>query len=139
MTSKTRITVRYAETDQMGVVHHSVYPVWFEAARTDFFVQSGYSYSDVENEGFYLPLVELNCRYIYPAKYGDDVIVKTKISAATIVKLRFEYEVTDPVSERVLVKGSTVHAWTDKSMRPVSIKKRAPDIYNAVLSLVSHK
>ncbi|CDZ24568.1 hypothetical protein CCDG5_1458 [[Clostridium] cellulosi] len=136
MISQTKIVVRYAETDQMGVVHHSVYPIWFEAARTDFFKSAGYSYAEVEKEGFYLPVVELKCRYISSAVYGKEYVVKTRLSNATYVKLFFDYEIVDPESGQIIVKGETMHAWTDKTFRPVNIKKRAPSIYNAVMSLV---
>ncbi|HEX2938576.1 MAG TPA: thioesterase family protein [Ruminiclostridium sp.] len=138
MISETKITVRYAETDQMGIVHHSVYPIWFEAARTDFFKKAGYSYAKVEEQGFYLPVVELNCKYQGSALYGGDVVIKTRISGATFVRLFFDYEVIDPKTGRLLVKGKTVHAWTDKSMHPVSIKKKSPEIYKAIMSLISN-
>lgn len=135
MVVETKITVRYAETDQMGIVHHSVYPIWFEAARTDFFKQAGFSYKQIEDRGFYLPLSELSCKYTSPAFYGDDVIIKTHISKITFVKLFFEYDVSDSKSGRPLAKGETVHAWTDKEYRPVPIKKCAPEIYEIIRSL----
>lgn len=70
MKSRSRIIVRYAETDQMGVVHHAVYPVWYEVARTDFIKQVGMTYSQMEQMGIMLPLIELQCRYLLPAHYA---------------------------------------------------------------------
>jgi len=72
LTSETRLVVRYAETDQMGIVHHSNYPVWFEAGRTDFIKGIGLPYSKIEEKGILLPLIELKCCYRGAARYEDE-------------------------------------------------------------------
>ena len=83
MISETIIKVRYQETDQMGVAHHSVYPVWFEEARTNFIKEIGVSYSEIEKMGIMLPLSKLNCKYIKPALYEDILTIQTKIRNRT--------------------------------------------------------
>ena len=73
--TKSHVCVRYAETDQMGVVHHAVYPIWFELARTDFIKVIGLTYSQMEQAGILLPVAELTARYRIPAKYEDELTV----------------------------------------------------------------
>lgn len=127
--SKTCFIVRYAETDQMGIVHHSNYPIWFEVGRTEFIKELGMTYSQIENEGLMLPIIEVRCKYKMPAKYEDKITIITKIKEITNVRLTFTYEVLrndDPV---VIAYGETYHAWTDKQLKPVNIKKNAPAIY----------
>jgi len=84
--SETEIIVRYAETDRMGIVHHSNYPIWFEAARTDFIKNLGMSYSKIEERGFMLPLIELTCRYKGAARYEDRLIVKNLYQANVFIR-----------------------------------------------------
>lgn len=136
MISYTDIKVRYAETDQMGIVHHSVYAIWFEAARTDFLNQQAMTYSDVEKAGFYLPVAELNCKFKRPAHYEDIVTIAAKVTKMTAVKLVFEYEIRNKKTNELLVTGSTTHAWTDKTPKLVNIQKAAPEIYNMLEGLM---
>ena len=82
MTTETNLIVRYAETDQMGIVHHSNYPIWFEAARTDYIKKIGLPYSKIEERGLLLPLIELNCKYKGAARYEDEVVIKTKLKTS---------------------------------------------------------
>lgn len=136
MTSYTDIKVRYAETDQMGIVHHSVYAIWFEAARTDFLNRQDSTYSDIEKAGYFLPVVELFCKFRKPAHYEDVVTVAAKITKMTPVKLVFEYEITNKKTNELLVTGSTTHAWTDKTPKLVNMVKNAPEIYNMLAELM---
>jgi acyl-CoA thioester hydrolase len=129
METTTKLTVRYAETDQMGIVHHSNYPVWFEAGRTDFLKQAGASYSDVEAQGVLLPLYELTCRYKSPAKYEDEVAVVTRIKELTRVRLILSYEVILQRDGTLLASGETLHAFTDRTLKPVNAEKAAPELY----------
>lgn len=132
-TSKTDIVVRYAETDQMGIVHHSNYPIWYEAARTDYIKGIGMSYSDVEKKGYMLPLLELKSCYKGSAKYEDELLVLTKIKQMSFTRVTFYYEIYKK-SENVLINyGETMHVWTDKTLKPLNMKKCAPDIYNLML------
>ncbi len=132
-TSKTDIVVRYAETDQMGIVHHSNYPIWYEAARTDYIKGIGMSYSDVEKKGYMLPLLELKSCYKGSAKYEDELLVLTKIKQMSFTRVTFYYEIYKK-SENILINyGETMHVWTDKTLKPLNMKKCAPDIYNLML------
>lgn len=127
MYSESKVVVRYAETDKMGIVHHSVYPIWYELARTDFIKMIGMTYSDLENLGIMLPLVELNCKYIKPADYEDVLIIRVSVSKLTPARIEFSYEV---YKEDILINtGITVHAWVGKDLRPTNMKKNFPDIY----------
>ncbi len=129
MITKTKLTVRYAETDQMGIVHHSNYPVWYEAGRTDFIKAMGRSYSQIEAEGVLFPLLELHCKYIQAAKYEDVVIIETTLTKLTMVKAEFSYRVYRERDGVLLNTGSTVHGMVTKELRPVNMKKEKPEIY----------
>ena len=121
------IEVRYAETDQMGVVHHANYLVWFELARTGLCSLSGHRYADIETRGFLLMVTGADLRYLRGARYGDTVAVTAWIDAMRSRSLRFGYEVRrgDPEgSEELLATGTTTHLWVEASSgRPC----RTPD------------
>ncbi|MGI5893743.1 MAG: acyl-CoA thioesterase [Candidatus Merdivicinus sp.] len=130
MTTETHITVRYAETDQMGITHHSVYPIWFEAARTDWIKQLGLTYSQLEKMGVMTPLAQLECRYAGVSRYEDELIIRCFVTEFSPARIRFGYEVIKQGEEKPICTGSTLHAWVDsQTFRPVSMKKRFPDLY----------
>jgi acyl-CoA thioester hydrolase len=131
--AETPLTVRYAETDRMGIVHHSVYAVWFEVGRTDFLRQLGYSYSQVEAAGINMPLTELTCRFCGSATYEDEITVRTFIKNLTVARMEFAYEVYKNGSDAPITYGTTMLAFTDKSMRAVNLKKKMPAIYDMML------
>lgn len=128
-TSQLKLTVRYAETDQMGVVHHSNYPVWFEAGRTEFIRQMGMPYSKIEGNGAMLPLLELKCTYRGFARYEDVVIVRTSIKEYTGTRLLFHYDVYRDGEDKAITEGETLHVWTNTDLKPVNLKKFKPEIY----------
>lgn len=130
--SETHLTVRYAETDQMGVVHHSNYPIWFEAGRTDFIKKLGLPYSTIEKMGAMLPLIELKCCYKGFARYEDEITIKTCIKEYTGTRLLFHYDVYKYGSDKAITEGETLHVWTNKELKPVNIKKYKPDIYELI-------
>jgi acyl-CoA thioester hydrolase len=103
-----RLRVRYAETDQMGVVHHAVYPVWFEAARSELARAVGLPYSDWERQGVWLMLSDLHCRYRRPARYDEDVTVWVHVAEVASRRVTFAYRVTGPDGQ-VLAEGETRH------------------------------
>ncbi|RKD25241.1 acyl-CoA thioester hydrolase [Caminicella sporogenes DSM 14501] len=117
------IRVRYGETDQMGVVYHANYYTWFEVGRSEFFNSLGYTYKKLEQEGIILPVIESFCQYIKPAKYYDEVIIRTKISYLKGVRIAFSYEIIRKNDNVLLARGKTVHAFVDKNLKPVKIKK----------------
>jgi acyl-CoA thioester hydrolase len=133
MHARSFVTVRYAETDQMGVVHHTAYPVWFEIGRTDFIKLFNVSYSQMEQAGVMIPLRNLSCHYSLPAKYEDRLIVRTWCTNISAARIDFSYSVKrieKDGSETELCYGGTEHGFVDaKSFRPCSIKKRMPKLY----------
>ncbi len=134
MRSYTEIEVRYAETDQMGIVHHSVYPIWFEAARTHFSREMGVSYKEMENMGLMLPVRELSVKYLEPAKYGDTVTIETRAVRLTPSRILFHYRVLCGV--RTLAEGETLHAWVGQDLRPVNLRKGFPKVYEAAFKAI---
>lgn len=130
MSGYTEITVRYAETDCMGVVHHAVYPVWFEIARTDYIKAAGMSYADMEKAGVMLPVTGITCRYRLPAKYDDALAIVTRITRLTPARIEFSYSVTKKGETEILAEGTSSHGFVDsKTFRPLNFKKEMPDFY----------
>ncbi|MDR3596277.1 thioesterase family protein [Clostridium sp.] len=134
--SETKIIVRYAETDQMGIVHHSNYLIWFEAGRTDFIKGSKISYSEMEKEGILIPLGESNCKYIIGAKYEDELIIKTWIKELTPVKVEFNYSVIREEDQKEIAKGSTLHVFVSKEFKIINLKKSHTKVFEKLQSLV---
>lgn len=136
MHAKTYITVRYAETDRMGIAHHSNYPVWYEVGRTDYIKMFGISYSEMEQAGIMIPLLNLNCHFGKPALYEDKLIIRTWCIMMTAARIVFSYSVKkieDDGSETELGYGTTEHGFVDsKTFKPCSIKKRMPDLYDKI-------
>lgn len=117
------IRVRYAETDQMGVVYHANYLVWFEVGRVDFIRAMGLDYAAMEREdGALIAVVEAKSRYKAPARYDDDLVVRTRLAAARGSLVRFRYEILR--GDEVLCEGETVHIVVDRAMkrRPMPAK-----------------
>lgn len=115
--SKTQINVRYAETDQMGVVYHGNYLAWFEVARTHMFKEVGLPYKRIEDDGYHLPVLEVAIKYHRPALYDDDVTVVAKLTEKPMLRIKIMYEVYR--GDTLLVSGSTMHAFIDHDGRPV--------------------
>jgi acyl-CoA thioester hydrolase len=128
--SLSRVRVRYAETDQMGVVYYANYFVWFEVGRTDLLRESGRNYRDMETEGFGLPVIEAQCTYRESAKYDDDIEVRTTGEMLSPVRVKFSYQVVRAADAAMLATGSTIHATLDRHGRPC----RLPDRVRTVLS-----
>lgn len=130
MPSQTEVTVRYAETDCMGVVHHAVYPIWFEIARTDYIKAAGMSYADMERGGVMLPVTGISCRYRLPAKYDDVLTITAKITRFTPARIEFSYTVTKKGEDDILAEGTSSHGFVDaKTFRPLNLKKAMPELF----------
>lgn len=114
-----RLTVRYFETDQMGVVYYSHYLVWFEAARTDFLKESGFAYSTMEEMGFFLPVAEAHCRYLAPARFDDGIIVEMGVEELKSASLRIGYKVLREKDKKLLATGYTVHPCINRERKIV--------------------
>ena len=132
--NETTLKVRYVETDQMGIVHHSNYFPWFEVGRTEFVKALGMSYGDMESKGISLPLIECGCRFKIPAKYEDEIIVKTSIEQLESVKIRFKYAIIRQSDSRLLAEGFTFHAFVDEKFKPTNLKKKNQEIWNLMCS-----
>lgn len=142
MHSRTKLVVRYAETDRMGIVHHSNFPVWYEMGRSDYIKMFGTSYSEMENSGVMTPLRNLNCHFKLPAQYEDELIVRTWCTAITASRIEFSYTVKriEPDGSEVeLGYSSTEHAFVDsKTFRPCSIRKKLPELYDKITNNIKH-
>lgn len=113
---ESRVRVRYKETDQMGIAHHSNYIVWFEIGRTDLCRATGFSYAEIESRGFLLVVTEVGCRYRIPFRYDDEVIIRTWIAESASRSLRFRYELRD-AGGVVHATGFSAHLWLDRETR----------------------
>ncbi len=122
--SGSRVRVRYAETDKMGVVYHSNYFVWFEVARTDLLRRAGWSYKEMEADGFALPVIEARCEYRQPARYDDELDVQATGHLLSAVRVRFDYVIVRPADALTIAAGHTVHAALDRSGRPCRLPAR---------------
>jgi acyl-CoA thioester hydrolase len=115
-TVELRLRVRYAETDQMKVAHHSVYYVWFEAARAEFCRVRGIDYGAMEAAGYFLPIIEARCRYRAPARYDDEIVIAVRVLDETRRTLRMGYRVTR--EETLLAEGETLQMLVGPDGRP---------------------
>jgi len=128
-TTKT-LQVRYAETDQMGVVYYANYLVWFEIGRTDYCRQNGFAYREMEQEdGLYIMVAEVRCRYKAPARYDDELTIRTCLKAMRRRVLIFGYEVYRQATDELLAEGETVHVITDGDGRPRSLPDKYRDLF----------
>lgn len=130
----TPISIRYGETDKMGVVYHANYLLYFEDARTHFLEEIGYPYKSIEDQGYMSPVVSFEVKYGEPLRYGDTAIVRTWVSESKGTKTTYSYEVfkeeDDLNTAKPCCTGSSVHCVVETStFKPVSIKRELPDLY----------
>ena len=129
---ETRFRVRYAETDQMGIVHHSNYLVWMEAARVEYCRTRGICYRDIEaNEGVFLAVAEVSCRYALPARFDDEIAVRAWIADAHPRLVRFEYQIVNCNSGEHVATGETKHVFCGPDMKP----RKLPEKYRAAFGI----
>jgi acyl-CoA thioester hydrolase len=116
--SESRLRVRYAETDQMGVVYHANHFIWFEIGRVDLMRQLGFSYRDLERDhGCFIPVVDARCRYKAPARYDDEIIVRTHLRNVRESMIQFGYELVRADNHELLAEGETMHMILDSEMK----------------------
>jgi len=128
--TETRLRVRYAETDNMGVVYYANYLIWMEVGRVDLCKACGFNYRDMEkDDGIYLAVAESHCRYRAPAHFDDEVIVKTWIEAASTRMVTFAYEIRLTEGERRLATGSTRHVFVSRAMRPTQLPLKSHALF----------
>jgi len=129
VSSVTRLRVRYAETDKMGVVYYANYFIWFEVGRTDLLREAGWTYRDMEAEGHWLPVLETHCAYRQPARYDDALDVRTSGALLSPVRMRFAYEIVRAPDGAALATGHTVHACVDRQGRPCRLPERVRSLF----------
>lgn len=132
MQSRTPITVRYAETDMMGVVYHGSYLPWFEVGRTDLMKQYGLPYRQLEAEGYFLPVLEVGAKYLKPARYDDAITIVTTLREKPLLRIKLEYEVRR--GDELLATGFTLHAFIDRAGKPVRPPASFQEKMNAVFA-----
>ena len=125
---RTRIRVRYAETDQMGVVYYANFLVWFEVARVEWLRQGGWSYRDIEHDGTALPVIEAHCEYRHPARYDDEIEIAARGTLLTPVRVRFDYNVVRVNDDIVAAVGHTIHAAVDAGGKPCRLPQTLKDM-----------
>jgi acyl-CoA thioester hydrolase len=122
--STSHVRVRYAETDTMGIVYYANYLVWFEVARADLLREAGWSYREMEADGYMLPVLEANCVYRQPARYDDEINVKTTGTLMSPVRVKFMYDVVRSTDDVRLATGYTIHAAIGRGGRPCRLPDR---------------
>ena len=123
----SRVRVRYAETDRMGVVYYANYLVWFEVGRTEWLRETGWTYREMEQQGIALPVIEAHCEYRQPARYDDEIEIRTRAALMTPVRIRFDYELRR-ADQTVVASGYTVHAALDSAGRPCRLPPRVTEM-----------
>lgn len=126
--SVSTVRVRYAETDQMGVVYHANYLVWFEVARTDLLRSTGWTYREMEAAGVSLPVIEVECAYRRPARYDDELDIAAEGRLLSPVRVEFTYTVTRRPDGEVVATGVSRHAALGKDGRPCRLPARVRDM-----------
>ena len=135
MTGETRVRVRYAETDQMGVVYHANYLIWFEVGRVELIRQMGLNYKSMETEdGCSIAVVEANVRYKAPARYDDEVVIRTRIAEFRGSILKFAYQVYRASDELLLTEGFTTHIVVDRTMKRARMPERYAELFRRVMA-----
>ena len=132
--SESRVRVRYAETDQMGVVYHANYLIWFEVGRVDFIRHMGMDYSAMEREeGALIAVVEATARYKAPARYDEELIVRTYLAGARGPVLRFRYAIVRAGDDQLLCEGETTHIVVDRDMKKRDMPLKYAERFRAML------
>jgi len=127
--STSTLRVRYAETDKMGVVYYANYLVWFEVGRADLLRSLGWTYREMESAGISLPVIEAHCEYLRPARYDEEIEVRTGGRMLSPVRMEFQYQIVKVTDQTVAASGRTVHASVDVSGRPCRLPARVREVF----------
>jgi acyl-CoA thioester hydrolase len=125
---ETTLRVRYAETDAMGIAHHSSFIIWFEVGRGEYMRQRGGDYAQFEAQGYFLPVSDLDARFVASARYSDVVTVRTWIEELRSRSVTFGYEVVMQASGQTLATGHTRHVCVDRAGRVCVIPKETREL-----------
>jgi acyl-CoA thioester hydrolase len=128
--NESRIRVRYAETDQMGVVYHANHFIWFEVGRVELLRQLGFSYKDMEcQDKCFIAVVDARCRYKSPARYDDEIVVKTWLKNIRESVIHFGYELLRVEDGSLLAEGETTHIVADAQMRKTALPEKYMKVF----------
>jgi acyl-CoA thioester hydrolase len=132
---ETRLRVRYAETDQMGVVYHSNHLIWFEVGRVELLREMGFSYRNMErDEGRFIAVAEVQCRYKAPVYYDEEVVVRTRLKAVRKSVVVFSYELVRAENRILLAEGETTHVVTDATMNVAALPDKYLTAFRAAMA-----
>lgn len=132
--NETRLRVRYAETDQMGVVYHSNHLIWFEVGRVELMRQMGFSYRDMEREdGLFIAVAEAKCRYRAPVYYDEEVVVRTWLKTVRESVIVFNYELSRLNGGTLLAEGETTHIVTDSKMKVAALPGKYLSVFRTAM------
>jgi acyl-CoA thioester hydrolase len=132
--NETRLRVRYAETDQMGVVYHANHFVWFEVGRVELLRQLGFSYRDMESkDGRFIAVAEAKCRYRAPVRYDEEVLVRTELLNVRDSVVHFGYELRRAEGGALLAEGETTHIVTDAEMKIAVLPEKYLNVFRAAV------
>ena len=133
ISGETKLRVRYAETDKMGVVYHSNFVIWFEVGRVELFRQLGFQYSDMEAvDNCHIPVVDLRVRYKAPAQYDDEIVVRTRIKNVRSSLLHFSYEIFRESDRTLLATGETMHIIVDSKLERTTLPEKYMQAFNGL-------
>jgi acyl-CoA thioester hydrolase len=131
--TETRIRVRYAETDQMGVVYHANYLVWMEVGRVAYCRARGFEYKQMElQDGVFLAVAEAHCRYASPARFDEEVVIRTWVAEVNPRMVRFAYEMLLAEGGRKLATGETKHIFLGRNLRPCRLPEKYRESFGTV-------
>jgi acyl-CoA thioester hydrolase len=130
---ETRLRVRYAETDQMNVVYHSNYVIYFEVGRVEFMRQLGFTYREMELEDqLHLPVVEVRCRFKAPARYDDELIIRTHIARLRSSLIQFQYQILRGDDGTLLAEGESTHVSVNAKMEKTPFPEKYMNVFRRV-------
>ena len=133
--NETRVRVRYAETDQMGVVYHANHFIWFEVGRVELLRQLGFTYKEMEREDdCFIAVVDARCRYKAPVLYDDEVLVRTRLKNIRDKMIHFGYELVRAGTGELLAEGETKHIVADSQMKPRSLPEKYMNVFRAAIA-----
>jgi acyl-CoA thioester hydrolase len=137
---ETRLRVRYAETDQMGVVYHSNHLIWFEVGRVEMMREMGFSYRDMEREdGRFIAVAEVTCRYRAPAYYDDEILIRTRLKKVRESVVIFSYELVRAENKTLVAEGETTHIVTDSKMNVAALPEKYLTAFRAAAGMNAEK
>ncbi len=130
MSFKYKRKINYYETDKMGIVHHSNYIRFLEEARSRWLEELNISMEKLEQEGYTIPTLEVNCKYKYHITSGETIIIEPFITEFNGIRMTVTYNVIDEKTNKIVIEAYTKHCFTDRMLKPINMKKKNEEIYN---------